>query len=118
LLYCCFTAALLLLYFCFTAALRHSLLPTQAAALLLLYCCFTADLLLLYFTRLRAEEVLIMLSRRFQARRRTRSTSPPSPFHPQLQRRRLVVLLAVGREARPVVVFLVVRDLYANELVD
>jgi hypothetical protein len=30
-LYCCFTAALLLLYYCFTAAL------------LLLYCCFTTD---------------------------------------------------------------------------
>ena len=59
-----------------------------------------------------------MLSRRSQARRRTRRTSPPSPLRPQLQRRRLDLLLAVGREARPVVVFLVVRDLYANELVD
>ena len=38
LLYCCFTAALLLLHCCFTAAS------------LLLYCCFTAALLLLYWT--------------------------------------------------------------------
>jgi hypothetical protein len=68
LLYCCFTAALLLLYCCFTAAVRR---PASAwlrcsvrgcftaallllyycftAALLLLYCCFTAALLLLYY---------------------------------------------------------------------
>ena len=63
-----------------------------------------------------------MLSRRSQARRRTRiitrSTTAPSPLRPQLQRRRLALLLAVGREAPAVVVILVVRDLCANELVD
>jgi hypothetical protein len=65
-----------------------------------------------------------MLSRRSQARRRTRiitrisSTSAPSPLRPQLQRRRLALLLAVGREGPAVVVILVVRDLCANELVD
>ena len=73
LLYCCFTAALLLLYCCFTAALLLIDCCLTAAVLLLsllaggrvgrdlgalslltylpvlLYCCFTAALLLLYF---------------------------------------------------------------------
>jgi hypothetical protein len=48
LLYCCFTAALLLFYFgCFTTALFQALLRFDSlvsgatdAALLLLYCCF------------------------------------------------------------------------------
>jgi hypothetical protein len=57
LLYCCFTAALLLLYCCFTAALiAVPLAPFRMRVRgaqpqvhsLLLYCCFTAALLLLY----------------------------------------------------------------------
>jgi hypothetical protein len=48
LLYCCFTAVLLLLYCCFDSSFTPAeLLLCFTAALLLLYCCFTADLLLL-----------------------------------------------------------------------
>jgi hypothetical protein len=48
LLYCCFTAALLLLYCCFLAAFLAPFLLLSCgftAALLLLFCCFSAALL-------------------------------------------------------------------------